>query len=125
MGNQAMTNTFYIEITPHNGKIWRFPLPPDQLLVGRSPNRCGLVIDDPRVSRIHLRITRSPDFGVTITEMYSANGSTLDGRSLPSGIAISWLIEQTIIVGSTSLILRYGKLPDTLPELNFDPKDLP
>ncbi len=118
-----MTNTFYIEITPQNGKIWRFLLPSDQLLVGRSPNRCGLVIDDARVSRIHLRITRSPDFGVTVTEMYSANGSTLDGHSLPSGIAISWLIEQTVSIGSTSLSLRYGKLPDALPEEMNSPPD--
>lgn len=117
-----MTNTFYIEVIPQDQKMGRFPLPPDQLLVGRSPNRCGLVIDDPRVSRIHLRISRSPDLGVTVTDMYSANGSTLDKHSLPSGIAISWLIEQTIVIGSTSLILRYGKLPDTLAESNSDPK---
>ncbi len=113
-----MTNTFYIEITPQNRKIWRFPLPSDQLLVGRSPNRCGLVIDDPRVSRIHVRVSRSPDRGVTITDMYSANGSTLDGRLLPPGIAINWLIEQTIVVGTTNLMLRYGKVPDMPPDLS-------
>jgi len=107
-----MTNTFYIEIIPPDRKLWRFPLPADQLLVGRSLNRCGLVIHDPRVSRIHLRISRSPDLGVTITDMYSANGSRLDGHALPPGLSINWLIEQTAAVGSTSLILRYGKLPD-------------
>jgi len=110
-----MTNTFYIEIKAPNRKIWRFPLPPDQLLVGRSPNRCGLVIDDPRVSRIHLRITRSPDLGVTITDMFSANGSTLDGHALPPGVAISWLIEQTSAVGAVKLVLRYGELPEANP----------
>jgi pSer/pThr/pTyr-binding forkhead associated (FHA) protein len=112
MGNRCMTNTFYIEIIAPDSKISRFPLPSDQLLVGRSLNRCGLIIDDPRVSRIHLRVTRSPDLGVTITDMYSANGSTLDGHALPPGMSINWLIEQTAAVGSTNLILRYGKLPD-------------
>lgn len=111
-----MTNTFYIEIVPQDRKIQRFPLPSDQLLVGRSPNRCHLVIDDPRVSRIHLRITRSPDFGVTITDMYSANGSTLDGHTLPPGVSISWLIEQIATIGTVDLVLRYGKLPDAPAE---------
>jgi hypothetical protein len=106
-----MTNAFYIEITPQDRKIKRFLLPPEQLLVGRSQNRCQLLLADPRVSRIHLRIIRSPDLGVTITDMHSANGSFLDGHPLPPGMAITWLIDQTASIGSTQLTLRYGKPP--------------
>ena len=107
-----MTNAFYIEIVPQDRKSWRFLLPVDQLLVGRSTNRCQLVITDPRVSRIHLRIVRSPDLGVTITDMHSANGSFLDGHRLPAGLAITWLIDQTTSIGNTQLTLCYGKPPD-------------
>ncbi|MEO8608724.1 MAG: FHA domain-containing protein [Chloroflexota bacterium] len=106
-----MTNAFYIEIVPQDGTVRRFLLPTEQLLVGRSRNRCGLIVIDPRVSRIHLRITRSPDLGVTITDMHSANGSFLDGHRLPAGLAITWLIDQLVSIGSTQLTLRYGKAP--------------
>jgi pSer/pThr/pTyr-binding forkhead associated (FHA) protein len=111
-----MMNTFYVEVVPQDRKIWRFPLPADQLLVGRSPNRCKLVLDDPRVSRIHLRVVRSPDQGVTVTDMYSANGSALDGHPLLPGISMHWLIEQSITLGNATLILRYGKMPETPAE---------
>ena len=107
-----MTNTFYVEIIPSDLKIRRFLVPAEQLLVGRSQNRCQLVVTDPRVSRIHLRIVRSPDLGVTITDMHSANGSFLDGHRLPPGMAITWLIDQMAAIGSTQLTLRYGKLPE-------------
>jgi pSer/pThr/pTyr-binding forkhead associated (FHA) protein len=97
----AMMNVFYIEIVPQDLKLWRYLLPADQLLVGRSLNRCQLLITDPRVSRIHLRIIRSPDLGVTITDMHSANGSFLDGHPLPPGMAITWLIDQIALIGDT------------------------
>ena len=111
-----MTNTFYVEILPSDRKIQRFPLPTEQMLVGRSRSRCQLVLTDPRVSRIHLRIIRSPDLGITITDMHSANGSFLDGHLLPSGMAITWLIDQMVSIGSTQLTLRYGNMPDLPPE---------
>ena len=107
-----MTNAFYVEIAPSDHKVQRLLLPADQLLVGRSSSRCQLVLVDPRVSRIHLRVIRSPDLGVTITDMHSANGSFLDGHVLPPGMAITWLIDQMVSIGSTQLILRYGKIPD-------------
>jgi hypothetical protein len=107
-----MTNTFYIEVLPPDGKVWYFSLPAEPVMVGRSSNRCKLIVNDPRISRIHLRIFRSPDVGVTITDMYSAHGSKLDGHPLPSGMAISWLLEQTATIGGTTLILRYGLPPE-------------
>ena len=106
-----MMNAFYIEIVPPDRKSWRFLLPAEQLLVGRSPNRCQLVLTDPRISRIRLRINRSSDLGVTITDIYSANGSFLDGHPLPPGMAITWLTDQVASIGSTQLTLRYGQPP--------------
>jgi pSer/pThr/pTyr-binding forkhead associated (FHA) protein len=81
----------------------------ESLIVGRSPRHTGLLLDDLRVSRLHLRIQRDPDTGVTVTDMFSANGSTLDGRPLPPGIPFHWLIDQNVMVGGTRLILKYGE----------------
>lgn len=103
-----MEACYFIEVLPSDSKSWRFVLPSDGVLVGRSPNRCGLMLADGRVSRIHLRVTRSPERGITIADMYSANGSKLDGRALPPGLGIAWLINQTVKAGDSALTLRYG-----------------
>ncbi len=110
-----MTNAFYIDIIPPEGEIRHIPLLSESLLVGRSPRRCNVVMVDGRISRIHLRIQRHPDTGVTVTDMFSAHGSTLDGRPLPPGVPFNWLIEQVIQMGNTRLILRYGEIESPPP----------
>src|SRR5262245_41102197 len=108
MGKWRMVNAFYVEIIPHQGTVRRMALSGDSLIVGRSPRHAGLLLDDPRVSRLHVRIQRDPDTGITVTDLFSANGSTLDGRPLPSGIPFHWLIDQVVLIGETRLILKYG-----------------
>lgn len=102
---------FYMDVFPGGGHTYRVALPVNEVfLVGRSPNQCHLVLNDRRVSRVHLRIQRSPDQGVTITDLHTANGSQLDGRPLESGQPMTWLINQPVVIGGTHLILRYGSL---------------
>lgn len=81
-----------------------------ELVIGRSSNRCELVIDDNRISRVHLKVTRDPDKGITLTDLYSANGTLFDGRRLEAGMPINWLINQTAIIGESRLTLRYGNM---------------
>lgn len=104
-----MTSVFYIEIIPAEGERRQIPIG-DSLLVGRSPRQCDVVIHDPRVSRIHLRVSPHPETGITITDLYSANGSTLDGRRLPPGMPFHWLLGQALRIGSTRLMLAYGEM---------------
>ncbi len=108
MGEAPVEACFFIEVVPHDGHSWRFILPPEGVIIGRSPNRCGLILRDRRISRIHLRATRSPERGIVISDLYSANGSTLDGHELPPGVGFAWLINQTVRAGSSCLTLRYG-----------------
>lgn len=110
-GNLALAATFYIEIISQTAPVRRVEISLEELVVGRS-DRCAISVDDPRVSRVHLRVQRRPDRGVTITDLYTANGTTLDGRKIPPGLSISWLIGQTVQVGSVVLILRYGQPRD-------------
>ena len=110
-GNQALAATFYVEIITQSAPIRRVEVSLEDIVVGRS-ERCTIPVDDGRVSRVHLRIQRRPDRGVTITDLYTANGTTLDGRNVPPGMSISWLIGQTVQVGNVILILRYGQPRD-------------
>jgi pSer/pThr/pTyr-binding forkhead associated (FHA) protein len=108
-GSSAQSRTFYLEILTQQDQLRRVPLQ-TQLLIGRSSKRCQVVLPDNRVSRVHLRVQRDPDRGVTITDLYTANGTTFDGRRLEPGVPITWLINQTALVGDTRITLRYGIL---------------
>lgn len=109
-GSSAPARHFYIDIVTHNGLRQRLPLPAMDLVIGRSPGRCQLVLDDNHVSRVHLRVSRSPEKGITLTDLYSANGTLFDGHRLQAGVAIVWLINQVVIIGDTRLTLRYGSM---------------
>ncbi|MDX3385760.1 FHA domain-containing protein [Streptomyces niveiscabiei] len=49
-----------------------------QIRVGRSTD-ADVPLDDPDVSRVHCAVTLSPDGRVTVTDLGSTNGTTLDG----------------------------------------------
>ncbi|MBL8155199.1 MAG: FHA domain-containing protein [Anaerolineae bacterium] len=106
-GSLAQSRTFYLEIVTQQDQLRRVPLH-TELLIGRSPKRCQVVLPDNRVSRVHLRVQRDPDRGVTVTDLYTANGTTFDGRPLEPGVPITWLINQTALIGETRITLRYG-----------------
>ena len=109
-GKSAHAHHFYLDIVAQDGKRQRLPLAQTELVIGRSPNRCNLVIDDNRISRVHLRVSREPDKGITLTDLYSANGTLFDGRKLEPGVPITWLINQTANIGDSRLTLRYGNM---------------
>lgn len=108
-GERGKPAAFYLEIIPQGQAILRIPLLMETLVVGRSPNRCQIVLDDPRISRVHLRIARDLDRGVTVMDLHSANGTIFEGRRLRPGEVITWLLDQQVLIGQTRLILRYGQ----------------
>ncbi|MEU8570135.1 FtsK/SpoIIIE domain-containing protein, partial [Streptomyces pathocidini] len=57
-----------------------------QIRVGRSAD-ADVPLDDPDVSRLHCAVTVSGDGRVTIADLGSTNGTTLDGRPLDSAPA--------------------------------------
>lgn len=109
-GISAPPHHFYLDIIAQDGTRKRVLLLQTELVVGRSANRCELIVDDNKISRVHLRVSRDPDKGITITDLYSANGTLFDGRRLEPGVPITWLINQTAIIGDSRLTLRYGNM---------------
>ncbi len=65
---------------PDAGKHAR--LVPGTLVLGRDRG-CDLVLTDPDVSRRHLAVITSPS-GVTVRDLASTNGTTVDGEALAS-----------------------------------------
>jgi ABC transport system ATP-binding/permease protein len=55
-------------------------------ILGREPG-CDDVLDDPRVSRRHARLTRSPE-GLTIEDLDSANGTFVNGVRISTAMPL-------------------------------------
>lgn len=105
-----MVVSFFIEIITQDGEAKRVALQQGQLIVGRSQKSSNIVLDDPRISRVHLQITRDFDHGVMVTDLRSANGTTLDGNTLAPNEPTPWALGQVIGLGQTQLILKYGSI---------------
>jgi hypothetical protein len=74
------------------------------LTLGRHPALCERVIDDPSVSRRHLRI--GLDAGAPFAEdLNSLNGTLLDGAELPPFRPVPIRIDQVLTLGQVELTL--------------------
>ena len=110
-GTSAAQFCYYLDVIPPDGITSKMRLPDNgELIIGRSPQRCGLLVNDSFVSRVHLRVQTDPSGSIVVTDLYSAHGSKLDNRTLQPGIPMHWLMNQPISLGKTLLILRYGRI---------------
>ena len=73
------------------------------LTLGRSPE-CDIVLEDTQASRLHARLTLAPDGGMTIEDLDSSNGTTVNGVDL-HGVA-PLLVRDLIVIGSSALVVR-------------------
>ncbi len=59
----------------------------DHLILGKSRSQADIILSDSTVSRKHARIERRTD-GYYVTDLFSTNGTFLDGHRLESGHAV-------------------------------------
>jgi O-antigen/teichoic acid export membrane protein len=95
-----------IEITEPNGDVQRLPLAAERIVIGRSEQNTHVMIDDSRVSRVHLQIARDETGAAVITDLYSANGTKLNGKKVSSQKPVIWRLGDTVQIGSTKLVLQ-------------------
>jgi predicted component of type VI protein secretion system len=74
------------------------------LTLGRHPALCERVIDDPSVSRRHLRIGRDAS-ALFVEDLNSLNGTLLDGAELPPFRPVPISIDQVLTLGRVELSL--------------------
>ena len=77
--------------------------------VGRHPALCERVIDDPGVSRRHLRIGIAKG-GLFAEDLNSLNGTSLDGEELPPFQPVPLEAEQVLALGQ--VMLTVSRLSD-------------
>jgi hypothetical protein len=98
-----------VEVVEPGGKTRQEPLPKDaeRIIVGRS-GTSQICINDARASRVHLLLQPDGAGGLLVTDLQSANGTTLNGQRLPPNTPTAWRVGAPLILGSTWLILRKG-----------------
>ena len=80
--------------------------------VGRHPALCDLVVDDPSVSRRHLRIGRGAG-GLFVEDVHSLNGTFVEDRLLPPFEPCRLQDGDTLTLGRVALTV--SRLGDELP----------
>jgi pSer/pThr/pTyr-binding forkhead associated (FHA) protein len=89
---------------PQNEPVRVFPLDLEENLVGRRSDVKGVYpeipVDDPGVSRRHLKLIRQPDGQYAALDLGSTNGSILNGETLAPGILTPLKMGDEISLGS-------------------------
>jgi hypothetical protein len=105
----AYTGAGYtLQIVLLDGDTQQYSIEKDRIIVGRSITHSDLVVNDRRVSRVHLLLVRTPDNLITVTDLRSGNGTHFENKELKPNIPVVWPIGTVITIGDTKLILRRG-----------------
>lgn len=94
-----------VEIAEPNKETRRVNIA-DQVEVGREG--AGLGVDDPTVSRRHLRLEAGPA-GLTVTDLGSRNGTTVDGAAITGPTLVT--AGQVVGLGTTTLTVVSTEAP--------------
>ena len=93
---------------PQPGKVYL--LLTDAVTIGRDP-MADISLNDPEVSRQHLRLTRTAS-GYVVEDMGSTNGTFIDGEKLDADTPLSLTGGQTISMGSGVTVLYQTPAPE-------------
>ncbi|MCA1692486.1 MAG: ATP-binding cassette domain-containing protein, partial [Actinobacteria bacterium] len=105
--------TAQVEIREPGLERRRLALESGPLEVGRECD--GLVVVDPAVSRRHLLLTAGDD-GLTVVDLGSTNGTTLNGSPLTAGTAFGLHAGDSIgLAGTTIVVVETGAVVTTAP----------
>jgi FHA domain len=80
------------------------------LVVGRHPALCDRVIDDPSVSRRHMRIGMA-EGKPYVEDLNSLNGTLLDGEEVPQFQPVPLTAGQELTLGRVVLEVRRSEAP--------------
>ena len=80
------------------------------LVVGRHPALCDRVIDDPSVSRRHMRIGMA-EGKPYVEDLNSLNGTLLDGEEVPQFQPVPLAAGQELTLGRAVLEVRRSEAP--------------
>ena len=84
------------------GRVWTRVLPQRVIVIGRDP-ACDIVVDDPVLSRQHVRLCLGPP--TTIEDLHSRNGTKVGGKVWKGGGVIEIVPAEGFAIGPFSFLL--------------------
>jgi len=96
-------HTYYLRYQLSKGPWREHFLPEGDTILGRDAD-CQIILDDPGISRHHLKISRSGD-SVWITDLGSTNKTYVDGQPLPPYQLFPLHLEQFFNIESFSFVI--------------------
>lgn len=97
----------FLEVKPSTGRAFSFTLGPKAVRIGRDPQQADLVLDDPLLSKLHLRLEAKGQDFVLIDEG-SRNGTFIGGKRADQKKEIKLKDGDEITLGLTGLKFRAG-----------------
>jgi hypothetical protein len=108
------------------GRRVALPAPGRSLVIGRGES-CDVALDDPDLSREHVRVNREWG-GVTVSDLGSKNGTKVDGVAVAVGVERGLKDGERVEIGGTVIVLRdpaeayLRKLAEPVPEPEAEPE---
>src|SRR6266481_1856807 len=112
MSEGLQTGLAVIEVKEGAGEASDVVLGSGSTTVGRAPDN-DVVLHEPSVSRHHARFDVGAG-GVSVVDLGSANGTTVNGAELEPRIPRALAAGAAVTIGSYSLVLRLPR-PDAPP----------
>lgn len=97
-------SVYTLEAVAADGRTLEIALRQDHVIIGRSP-QADLQIEDPQVSRQHLRLGLRGQ--LTLTDLGSTWGTTMDNERLPSHTPVPWQVGKPVLIGNTRIMLKW------------------
>ncbi len=110
-----MAKPYYvIEVRPPDAPADRFEIEDAELILGRSKKRADIILADSQASSSHAKLSFDGR-AVTLTDLQSTNGTTVDGRKISSEVRLSR--GRSFKIGETEVVLTEieGDEPPTMP----------
>ncbi len=97
---------YFLEVLagPESGNT--IPFSGSNLLIGRDPGQCSLVLNDQKVSRVHAQINRYEGDLFYLEDLGSTHGTLLNGNPVPEASLLS--SEDRITVGDSVIEFKSG-----------------
>lgn len=98
---QAFAN-FQLEIFGEYAPYDKFNIEKNEVVIGRDPSRCDIVLSDPEVSSTHAKVIRN-NVSCTLEDMQSGNGTLLNGERINKAPLSN---DDEFVIGSTTFTLK-------------------
>jgi pSer/pThr/pTyr-binding forkhead associated (FHA) protein len=95
---------FELELIGEYAPYDSFIIDKDEVLIGRDPNECDIVVDDIEVSTQHAKIIRN-NITCVLEDLKSSNGTILNGVKINKATLTN---NDEFIIGSTTFTMKIG-----------------